>query len=304
MSIGHVSAVLAAPTALRPNHRMVAIVYAESANRDDNIVCLGIATVAACSGYSQRQAQVLTRDLRTLGVLIEVPFDDMPVTAVARLRKIPKHRRPRSYVFDMEALSGVQSLHPMSGVQPRVERGAATRTNGVKLAAPKPEEEPEEEPLPTATPWHETVRYEPGFEWDPTGVPHIWRGPDGKKHDVLWDAVADECRVDDTSMTRTSTTYVAKHVHELRDAGADPVEVRRRARAYRKVMPQAELTPSALCKWWPRLATIVATDDARNLPTCPPHLVMDMDDDARGMYCPRCQTWSNERNAGDNDDDG
>lgn len=209
MSIGHISEVLSAPPSLRPNLRLVAIVYAESANREDDIVCLGIPTVSGATGYSERQAQSLTRELVALEVLVPVEWATLPATALARLRKIPAHRRPNSYRFNTAAL-GVQSSHPIDGVEseadgvkPRVEWGAATRrmgcsdaSNGVNPTSPKPEEnrirEPEENLLapvgacPTGgcdkpgghpgvhqNPWFDIVPVALGYRPDPDGVTRV-----------------------------------------------------------------------------------------------------------------------------------
>lgn len=137
---------------LPPPLKLVAIVYANSANDEDCIVWLSIEGVALRSGYKERQTRTLTKALAAAGVLAVVPEDQIPPSAWNRgLGGIPRNKRPKVYRF------GVQSLPNAPGVQSATIRGAIHDTSGVQPIAPKPEEEPEETPLaskPTRKPDH------------------------------------------------------------------------------------------------------------------------------------------------------
>ncbi|KKK56549.1 hypothetical protein LCGC14_3063440, partial [marine sediment metagenome] len=61
MSVRHIAAVIDSDP--KRSHRGIAIVYANSANDEDNVVALSAAKVAAGSGYKKRQAIDLTDEL-------------------------------------------------------------------------------------------------------------------------------------------------------------------------------------------------------------------------------------------------
>lgn len=72
--------------------------------------------------------------------------------------------------------------------------------------------------------------------------------------DPLFETVAEVCEIDWHNLTRSARGSLGKAVAELRQAGATPDEVLVRSRRYREEWPDAELTPLALAKHWPRFA--------------------------------------------------
>ena len=54
-------------------------------------------------------------------------------------------------------------------------------------------------------------------------------------------------------MTDSAKSALGKAVKELTDAGADPEDVRLRAKTFRQMYPKARLTAQALAKHWPTL---------------------------------------------------
>ena len=298
MSVRHIAAVLEMP--LEPGPKLVALVYANSANDEDDLAWLSVEKVALRSGYSERQTQTLIRRLTTLGVLAPVPLDALPPGARDRIKGIPRTRVPTVYRMDL----GVQISHPKIGlgVQSAQPRGAVHDISGVKPTAPKPEEEPESKPR-----WWDELRYSPGAGWEPIpGRAHRWRTPSGPETpsgvvDLLWEAVVDVCRLDMTSVPATARGVINRSVEELRRAGADPREVQDRAARYLSgtagIPRGAKLTHRALVVHWPALAAPtprgpVADPDAK--PYCPPHrYAVDAVDD-RGRYCVSCKTFETD----------
>lgn len=74
-----------------------------------------------------------------------------------------------------------------------------------------------------------------------------------RARDPLWDAVTEACGIDPSGITKAMRGELAAAVKALREVNVDPAEVPARARAYRKMMTNAILSPSALAKWWPTL---------------------------------------------------
>lgn len=310
MAIRHVADALA--MVLAPNLKIVAVTYGNSANNQDDVVFLGMPRVARESGYSERRAQELTRDLERLGILTEVPADDLPPGAFARLKAIPPRYWPTCYRFNGRPdgiprldTEGAQSSHPSpnEGVRPRGSRGATTRQIGVRATAPKPEEEPE------VNHWARAVRYEPPTEATPTAQPHVWLvaafngDPGPVRLDLLWETLVEVCGLDTSQLTEDARGSLNRSIKQLRDVGADPLEIRRRATRYRSgagpVPAGAKLTHRALVNHWPELGTpdvpAAEATEASRLAGCPPHLRDDAPDPDRGEYCARCKTWSAER---------
>ncbi len=296
MSIRHVAAVL--DSDLRPNLRMVAVVYAESANSEDDIVFLSIETIEAGSGYAQRQAREITKQLRDEGVLEELPADLISERAWAILRSYRADRRPKVYRFHLGCGHRTTCKHctPSDGDDLRsdVERDALARSNGVRGRAPKPEEEPEEEPIA----WFaQQLRYEPEAGWEPTSLAHRWKTPDGFR-DLIWDAVIDVCRIDPSQMTKTADDAIGLTVKELRAAGADPIEIQHRATRYRRgqgpVPEGTRLTHHALRTHRPAHGAIAGTSVAV-VSEVHSHRWDEIEDpDSRGRYCVSGRHWEND----------
>jgi hypothetical protein len=71
----------------------------------------------------------------------------------------------------------------------------------------------------------------------------------------LFDAIAAACGHDLGRLTKSEGALIGKIAAELRDAGAEPFDVQRRAARWPEVFGNATLTPSALSKWWSKLAS-------------------------------------------------
>jgi len=67
------------------------------------------------------------------------------------------------------------------------------------------------------------------------------------------EAVMSVCKLAQTDLTESARGAIASAVKQLRDAGASPGEIEARAEIYRRLYPDATLTPSALVKHWPAL---------------------------------------------------
>lgn len=77
---------------------------------------------------------------------------------------------------------------------------------------------------------------------------------DNGKQDLIWDALAAACDLETGQMTTTEQGKMRKAVKELRDVGATPEEVKRRAHRYRHEHPTWDLTPTALVAHWSSFA--------------------------------------------------
>jgi hypothetical protein len=88
--------------------------------------------------------------------------------------------------------------------------------------------------------------------------------PKGTKTNPLWDALVEHVvqLPDGAELTETAKSLLGKSVRELRQVGATPYEVARRAAAYRKHWPNADLTARALSKWWPDAGRWADEDEA------------------------------------------
>jgi len=75
-----------------------------------------------------------------------------------------------------------------------------------------------------------------------------------RKKDRLFEAVAKECGINLTGMTRSARGQLNKAVKELREIDATEEQVAAKAKAYRQQYPNATLTPTALVKHWSSFA--------------------------------------------------
>ena len=115
-------------------------------------------------------------------------------------------------------MAEVQNLHPSEN-----GRGAMDCTPEVQPVAPDPSvEPPEDQPLAAAP----------------------------RRRNETWDALT---ALFGEATTRTSQTLRGKICRSLNQAGATPDEIRARAKRWRHVFPNAQLTEAALDKHWPLL---------------------------------------------------
>ena len=94
--------------------------------------------------------------------------------------------------------------------------------------------------------------------------------------DPLWDAMIAACRIDPTTLTGSERGRINKALKELREVGATPTDIERRATAYRKKYPDAAITPTALTGNWSQLTTTTARRDV--CPDCSQPLTGHVDE--------------------------
>lgn len=88
-----------------------------------------------------------------------------------------------------------------------------------------------------------------------------------RKPDLFWDELLRVCGVDSAAITKSARGAYNRAVQEIKQTGAAPDEIQRRASEYLRKFPNAALTPSALAKNWPVLGRTAAADltpDERN----------------------------------------
>ena len=83
--------------------------------------------------------------------------------------------------------------------------------------------------------------------------------------DLLWDTMVQVCGLTTATMPASERGRTNKALAELRAIGATPDDIRAKAAAYRKVWPQATLTPTALTANW---STLDARPGPVRRPTC------------------------------------
>jgi hypothetical protein len=83
--------------------------------------------------------------------------------------------------------------------------------------------------------------------------------------DALWDAVMFVCDIDTGSIPRSARGGYNAAVRDLREVGAEPAEVIRRAAIFRATYPGARLTPTALARRWAECAEFVASEPAQRV---------------------------------------
>lgn len=84
-----------------------------------------------------------------------------------------------------------------------------------------------------------------------TTLPTTSRRP--RESDPIWDALMGACGITPTEITSSARGAYNAAAKALRDVGATPAEISRRARDYRMRFPNAALTPTALAKQWAAL---------------------------------------------------
>jgi len=77
--------------------------------------------------------------------------------------------------------------------------------------------------------------------------------PTARPRNEIWDALTEECGWTE-KLTKSQQGRVAAAVKELRDVGATPDEIRKRARNYRAKYPNMDITPTAISANWSSIA--------------------------------------------------
>lgn len=74
-----------------------------------------------------------------------------------------------------------------------------------------------------------------------------------KPRDLIWDAICEACRMDQSKMTKGDRSLTGKRVKELKELNATPEEIKEKASYYMDVIGGV-LTPSSLTIHWSRLS--------------------------------------------------
>lgn len=77
----------------------------------------------------------------------------------------------------------------------------------------------------------------------------------GRRRDAVWDTVMAVCAIDTEHIPKSTRGAYNRAVSELKAVGASPDDIRQRAAMYRRKWSNASLTPSALSRRWPELAS-------------------------------------------------
>jgi hypothetical protein len=85
-----------------------------------------------------------------------------------------------------------------------------------------------------------------------------------KPVDDLWTAVMDACGVDTTQIPERHRSGYGRAVADLRQVGAAPSEVHRRAQVFKAKWPDATCSPHALSKHWAELNVDIKAVQKRN----------------------------------------
>jgi hypothetical protein len=71
-----------------------------------------------------------------------------------------------------------------------------------------------------------------------------------RERDEIWDTLLDACNIDPTNIPTSARGAYNRAVKDLRDIGATPGEIRRRAAIFRGQWRDVSLTPTALARRW------------------------------------------------------
>lgn len=74
-----------------------------------------------------------------------------------------------------------------------------------------------------------------------------------RTRDEVFEALVEVCGMELHELTRSARGVLNKVAMELKEVGADPDAIKKRAAMYRVKYENAALTPSALAKHWPML---------------------------------------------------
>lgn len=74
-----------------------------------------------------------------------------------------------------------------------------------------------------------------------------------RPRDFLWEALVEVCAANADEMTKNERGKFNAALKQLRDVGATPDEIRRRAWQWKQEYPNIQITPTALCNRWSSL---------------------------------------------------
>jgi hypothetical protein len=202
--------------------RLVLLSIANHAHADGTGAYPSKATIGREAGLSPRQVQRLLPELVALGEL-EVAEGKGP--GGAHLYTLPDVAGRNGTEQGQEGRGGRQSDSPQGaeGGDKSPGGGDKSAQGGETPVSPEPSTEPSgtEDLAPAARPW-------------------IVLGEDGKKQDLLWEAVMEACGIRPAEIPGAARGKYNRRVEELRDLGASPDEARRRAsNAWFKVTPDS-----------------------------------------------------------------
>lgn len=80
-----------------------------------------------------------------------------------------------------------------------------------------------------------------------------------RAQDPVWDAVLAACRINPQALTKTARGACNGAVAQLKAVGATPDQIAAATREFSRRFPGATVTPAALAKHWPLLATATQT---------------------------------------------
>lgn len=221
-------------TTLRPSAKLVLLAICDAAS-DDGVAWPTQATLAAKASTTDRTVRNVLAELADMGVvsweqrgLGRANRYQVHVDTLRRLAEAPDHP-DRNH----DAGPGGSDRNGGSGPDRKQVSGPDRKQGSGPIT--EPSQEPSREPSPAA----------------PEPVPRADR-----RSDVLFETVAEVCGIDwRQPMTKSERGRLNRAVRELREVGATPDEVRRKAVAYRLRWPDIDLTPTALAANWTKVTS-------------------------------------------------
>lgn len=118
-----------------------------------------------------------------------------------------------------------------------------------------PDTPPQGYPIPQATPTeypHAGAGARSSASTSASTTSHLPIAPtkSTREPDEIWDALLQACNIDTTNIPKSARGAYNAAVKQLRDIGATPEEIRRRASIYRGQWRDVSLTPTALVRRW------------------------------------------------------
>lgn len=97
------------------------------------------------------------------------------------------------------------------------------------------------------------VSYEPRTEPSKKKTSSSSLNSGKRQPDLLWERLLSECGVDADSLTKSARGSANAALKQMKEVGATPEEITRRATRFRSRYASITLTPTALAKHWPQL---------------------------------------------------
>jgi hypothetical protein len=209
---------------------MVWVLHSSPTSGTDKVLLLGIANHADADGHNAwpsvatlaRYANLEPRGVKKALRRLEEQGHILIAENRGGNADTRSDRRPNRYTVVMNAVSA-GTPRKVNGVSPSTERGVLQDRNGVSHRTPEPS-------------------LEPSLNLSSASRPR----------DELWDCVVDVFGYS-TDMTSLERGRINKALKSLRDVGASPDELRRRAFEYRKRFPNVAFTPMAVASNWSQL---------------------------------------------------